>query len=63
MRLFIKWRFYFVLFEVVTVINQMWSIKASKYHDPCMRDPRPFLPASAANPASEEETWHLLSER
>lgn len=27
-----------------------------------MRDPHPFLPASISNPASEEETWHLLSE-
>lgn len=38
MRLFIKWRFYFILFEVVTVSNQIGSIRASRYPGTCSRD-------------------------
>lgn len=38
MRLFIKWRFYFILFEVVTVSNQIESIRASRYPGTCFWD-------------------------
>lgn len=35
MRLFIKWRFDFILFEVITAWTQTWSIKGST--DPTKR--------------------------
>lgn len=65
MRLFIKWRFDFILFEVITARTQTGSIKGSK--DPTehtwdapphsLTSLHPFL-----TQASEEEPRHLLSE-
>lgn len=62
MRLFIKWRFDFILFEVITARTQTRSIKGSKYPTERMGDvlqplppppslaPLPLLSASISNP-------------
>lgn len=65
MRLFIKWRFYFILFEVVTVSNQIGPIGASRYPGTSSRDrlrpPTHFPPRHLKGPWALTKGWRPLS--
>lgn len=63
MRLFVKWRFDFIWFEVVTVSAQMWSIRAPKEDGTHVSSPSPSSLHPSLTWASEGQTWHLLSEQ
>lgn len=58
MRLFIKWKFNFILFELSLVSAQTQSINQSKYHSIYIWNP---LSTSITNLGIWEEMLHLLS--